>query len=128
MAEARFDPRVSAELVGATREGMLAGAFELQGALKQKLSEPGSGVQYAKRPTRSSAPGEPPAAQTGTLRRSVQVDDSAKDAVRIGTNLAYGRHTEFGTKRMAARPWFRQTLAANLERIAAAVVRGVGKS
>lgn len=63
----------------------------------------------------ASAPGEPPAVDTGTLRRAVQIDDSelrGKQVIRnrIGTALPYAKWLEFGTARMAPRPWARPSL------------------
>ena len=54
-----------------------------------------------------SAPGQPPAVQTGALRNSVvhQPATAANLVARVGTNLPYGKLLEFGTSRMAARPW-----------------------
>lgn len=55
-----------------------------------------------------SSPGEPPAVDTGTLRRSVQME--VQDAptliiVRVGTNLKYGLFLEIGTVHIQPRPW-----------------------
>lgn len=74
---------------------------------------PGSKRSYGSNP---SAPGEPPHKQFGHLRRSV-----AREVVglvgRVGTNLRYGRYLEFGTKKMAARPWLRRALAEKRDAI-----------
>lgn len=65
-----------------------------------------------------SAPGEPPAKQTGRLRASVAWEVAGLVA-RVGTNVRYGRWLEFGTSRMAARPWLRRALAETRGRILA---------
>lgn len=53
-----------------------------------------------------SAPGEPPRQRSGALADSVTVWPVAdRPAAEVGSDLAYGRHLEFGTRRMAARPW-----------------------
>jgi len=49
-----------------------------------------------------AAAGSPPAVASGDLAASIQVS-----AARVGTNLAYGHLLEFGTLKMAARPWLR---------------------
>jgi len=57
---------------------------------------------------RPSAPGQPPAVQTGRLRNSVvhQPATASTLVARAGTNLAYGKFLEFGTSRgIAPRPW-----------------------
>jgi len=78
---------------------------------------PASGRVYArylgrrggrlKRPRRhqASAPGEYPASDTGRLASSVQMDQQTRMRIYVGTRVKYGRHLEYGTSRMAARPW-----------------------
>ena len=66
-----------------------------------------------------SKPGETPAIQTGDLRRSIaQETDAANLVTRIGPrattgkgkSLKYARHLEFGTRKMAARPYMRPAI------------------
>ena len=59
------------------------------------------------------------AAAGGLHRRSGRLaasgfveDDSPALAIAVGTRLVHGRHLEFGTRRMAAKPWLRPALAA----------------
>lgn len=63
---------------------------------------------------RASAPGEPPAVDTGLLRGSIQIDPSglsqSMPTIRVGTNLVYARPLEYGTFRMAPRPYMRPAL------------------
>ena len=67
-----------------------------------------------------SAPGEPPRKRTGTLQKSVAFEVSWMNlgepvfTVRVGTNVPYGRFLEYGTRKMAARPWLRPGLAEYL--------------
>ena len=35
-------------------------------------------------------------------------------SVRVGTNVAYGAHLEFGTYKMARRPWLSKGLAESM--------------
>jgi len=68
-----------------------------------------------------SAPGEPPGAKTGTLRRSItwEIDKKGNELIgRIGTNLIYSLPLEFGTSKMSARPFLRPALEKNKGRIA----------
>jgi len=54
----------------------------------------------------ASRPGEPPNTDTGRLVQSIKFDFQDGGLTgRVGTNLKYGAHLEFGTKDMAARPW-----------------------
>lgn len=76
---------------------------------------PGTQVTYT-----ASAPGEPPAAQTGQLRNSVTAvveneDKSVKGIV--GTELMKGLHLEKGTSKMAPRPWLEPSFNKSLERV-----------
>jgi phage gpG-like protein len=57
--------------------------------------------------SRASAPGQFPMSDTGRLANSVDFNlpTSGRLTGEVGTNVIYGRHLEFGTSRMAARPW-----------------------
>ena len=52
----------------------------------------------------ASAPGQYPASDTGRLMGSINSEITPKEAI-VGTNLVYGMYLEFGTSRMAPRPW-----------------------
>lgn len=52
----------------------------------------------------ASAPGEYPASDTGRLMGSI-MSDIAPTVATVGTNIVYGQYLEFGTSKMAARPW-----------------------
>ena len=67
----------------------------------------------------SSAPGQYPASDTGRLASSVRMDVVGPTAYVVGTNVEYGPMLEFGTSRMAARPW----LLPSFERARAGVER-----
>lgn len=55
----------------------------------------------------ASAPGQYPASDTGGLAGSVRFElpQPGNMTGRVGTSVAYGPMLEFGTSRMAARPW-----------------------
>lgn len=60
----------------------------------------------------ASSPGEPPAVATGQLRQSVrtQVDNSSSMIIGyVGSTLIYAPCLEFGTRKMAARPWLKKS-------------------
>lgn len=68
---------------------------------------------------RASKPGDPPAPDTGALKRSAFIERTAKGA-RVGVAMAYGVPLEFGTTRagrsrnvvILPRPFMRPALAA----------------
>jgi hypothetical protein len=98
---------------------------------KVLLSMPGTGRVYVRGRGRghgrrggvmhrASAPGQPPAVDTGRLRASIthQVGGPVYNSqvgialyVRVGTGVAYARYLEFGTSRMAARPFLVRGIA-----------------
>ena len=55
-------------------------------------------------PHRASAPGDPPAVDTGRLRQSVRYEIAGNVGL-VGTDLDYGKKLQFGTRKVAARPW-----------------------
>ena len=74
-----------------------------------------------------SAPGEPPGKRTGTLGRGITHEVEKKpDSVvgRVGTNITYAIPLEFGTSKMAARPFMRPGLERNKERVARIMTSG----
>ena len=108
-----------------------------------KIQKPGSGRVYKKvrggkaggsrgRRTaknyiyhRASAPGQPPAPDTGHLRRSIQYEIYKRRHHVfgiVGTSVPYGKWLEFGTRRMKPRPFARPAL--DMER--ARVLRLIG--
>lgn len=52
-----------------------------------------------------SAPGEPPAVDTGTLANSIEGKPHIRGRTWHITGVEYGEFLEFGTPRMAARPF-----------------------
>lgn len=104
-------PQVEAAL----RKLVVATAAKVQGdAIRSIQRGPKSGRVYmhGKVAHRASAPGQPPATDTGNLATSIhRVNDGIQAAV--GTGLEYGKHLEFGTKNIAARPWLFPALESN---------------
>jgi HK97 gp10 family phage protein len=78
-----------------------------------------------------SLPNNPPAVDTGTLRRSITFDvgmDENKVTGRVGSTILdppYGAYLEFGTSRMIQRPWLRPALERNREVIKENIKEGV---
>jgi phage gpG-like protein len=84
-------------------------ATETQSLAVAGIMSGGGGKTYEKynprRTHTASAPGQYPASDTGRLASSVRTDVVGPTAYVVGTNVEYGPMLEFGTSRMAARPW-----------------------
>ena len=86
-------------------------------------------VTKAGKTHQASAPGEPPANDTGTLLNSINVAvDAKKLEATVGTKLGYGAHLEFGTTKMRARPWLHPALVANRRGILRRMAKVLNKS
>ena len=120
---------ISANIAGIER-GLKIAMIQLQTELRVKLSQVGSGAGYfggskGKGSYRTrSAPGQPPAVDTGTLRNSVQskpqyIAGTGMTSIVL-TGLVAGvnkdaripRWLEYGTSRMKARPFIAPSLEA----------------
>jgi len=77
---------------------------------RAKLSMKGGGD-----PHQPSAPGEPPHRDTGALAASIHVEKPKPMVRDIMDGVEYGIHLEFGTCRMAARPWLTPAVEAERE-------------
>ncbi len=107
----------------------------LQGDIQRAF--PGSGGPIGKlgvskkyRESHRSKPGEIPHVQSGDLKRSIRWQRDGKDKRRIGSTLrgsphSYAFYLEFGTRRMAPRPYMRPAMARNRTRLARILVGGM---
>ncbi len=104
----------------AVMDGLKAGAFLVQSTAQQSILAGGkSGRTYGKRGHRASAPGEPPANDTGTLVRGISVQVGSDDLSYDVNSLAdYAGFLEFGTSKMAPRPYLQPAAIVNLDKIA----------
>ena len=98
------------------RQRMFQAVNTVRNEVLETLSGSRSGRTYKVPGTQktytASAPGEPPAVQTGELRQSIstEVEGQGRDIVgRVGTDKIQGKMTEFGTRNMAPRPWLRKS-------------------
>lgn len=105
-------PLANSIAIEAAERGIRAATVEGQNILKADLlSRPGTGRLYQRGQTvehRASAPGEPPAPDTGELRRRIEVEVvRGRNEVRgvITANVEYAAALEMGTERMRARPF-----------------------
>jgi HK97 gp10 family phage protein len=109
--------------------GMERASAWLEGTVKRSF-KPGTGRKYrrGRKYHIASAPGRPPAVDTGRLRASIthEVHKEGDQIVGlVGTNVEYAPHLEFGTNKMAARPFLRPALFNNVPEIKRQIVLGV---
>lgn len=132
MAEVKVDLGALKGLAAEKAErGVKAAALQGEAILKADLlSRPGTGVLYGKH--RASAPGQPPAPDTGRLRASTQADTRVRrdggDLVgRVVANTEYAAALEVGTDRMVARPFLSRLKTEFGGRLAQAFKAGASK-
>jgi HK97 gp10 family phage protein len=104
-----------AAIVASVRAATLTGIVRGTEAVREEatslmLNSPRSGRIYQRRGVvhKSSGPGEPPAPDTGNLIRNIQTSvdpQTLSGNVNFGTQ--YSRHLEYGTIKMAPRPFAR---------------------
>lgn len=68
-----------------------------------------------------SAPGEPPNADTHRLDRSIETNQVAPLRVEVSANAPYAAALEFGTSKMAERPFMRPATARKRKEVTALV-------
>ena len=112
-----------------------AGALAVHGEMVRAIqSGPKTGRVYTRRGVRhqASAPGEAPATDTGSLFGSLAIEP---DPDGLGTKVLarsiYAMWLEFGTRRVAARPFFQRSFERHkkpIRRAIAAAVKAVLKA
>lgn len=95
-AIARRAPQLAHDLVGRT-------AHQIEAIIKVGMAEPKTGNMYGNH--QASAPGDMPAMDTGNLANSIMVEFEEPTIAVVYTNVDYSAHLEFGTMRMAPRPF-----------------------
>tara|TARA_Y100001937_G_C6914520_1_gene238931 strand:+ start:101 stop:550 length:450 start_codon:yes stop_codon:yes gene_type:complete len=114
------------------REVILGGAQLIRGeAIKSIQTGPKSGRVYQKynprRTHTASAPGQPPASDTGNLVSQIMVRQQTKDNVLVESNALYSSFLEFGTSKMLARPFLFPATERSRPKITQAVFNRVVK-
>ena len=75
-----------------------------------------------------SLPGQPPNEDTGHLRANIETEiiaGAAEPTVHVTSKARYAAYLEFGTSRMAARPYMRPATEKNREKVAGLVAEQV---
>ncbi len=110
-------PELFQKLEAAIGRFVVKGAGYIQGELRARLSEPGSGRVYRRggRTHQASAPGESPFNDSSNLTGSIETILGANMLeAKIGTPVGYALWLEDGTSRMAARPLWERTATESL--------------
>lgn len=124
------EPEIDAKLHDAIRSVLQQKAIEVESTVKRLVASGGGGREYktiifrkngklysfGKRVTHvASAPGTPPATDTGRLLGSVYHsigEDAQGQVAKVGYGAFYGIYLELGTRYMAPRPALRPALYA----------------
>jgi HK97 gp10 family phage protein len=85
--------RIARDLPGLTSNALAAVALDGEAYIKYSFG------------TSPSAPGDPPGVDTGKLRNSIRAEKETNTRWVITTDTEYAGHLEFGTSRMAPRPF-----------------------
>ncbi len=115
------------DLRGAVAKGLTAGAIVLQGEMKRNMGSESGGV-VGKTPTgrniyKASQPGHFPGIRTGNLRRSIISTKATPDRLIAAAGSAagkqdrYGLWLEFGTSKMAPRPWLLRSFNRSRQKV-----------
>lgn len=128
MAKVTLDMPALYALTDAKAEsGLRRAALQGEARLKMILSQPGSGRVYGRH--QASAPGSPPAPDTGQLRAATQADtqiqrDGEGLKGRIVANKDYAEALEKGTEKMAARPFLNVLITDHADELKQAFYAG----
>lgn len=124
------------QVIEAMRQAAFRGVVRGTEAVKTRMVErilqpPKTGRIYTRNTVQhqASAPGESPASDTGTLARNVTTTyDVANITGYINVSTAYAGALEFGTPRVAARPYARPALAEKVEEIRADIAAEIASA
>jgi len=108
----------------ALRKALLAGGMVAETFVKQSIQTgPKGGRSYkrGKKMHQASAAGQPPATDTGFLVNSIVTKAESDDTVLVSVGAEYGASLEYGTSRMAARPFLRPVADGKKDQILDAV-------
>jgi len=118
---------VTRGLKQALNRGLFIGANIVRNEMVAKITKgPKTGRVYVRRGIehQASAPGEPPASDTGRLVNSIDVDQNLNEisaTINVGAN--YAAALEFGTENMEPRPYARPSLNEKSEKVEDALVK-----
>lgn len=89
-------------------EVVIKTALDLQAWVRLEMAKPKTGREYRRGKKRvhvASAPGEAPAVDMGLLSNSIRVERTELLTAEVSAGTEYAEPLEFGTVKMAARPF-----------------------
>src|SRR5690606_14793221 len=94
----------------------------LRGAERRRAQQDGleAGARVVETYAKLAAP-----VDTGTLRDSIMLDEVTPERAILGPHVDYAEHVEFGTSRMAARPFMRPAVDEHEREIVDAIEAAV---
>lgn len=100
-------PKIRAELVPTVSAIIERGAYAIERRTKENMARPKSGRQYRRGSVVhvASAPGEPPAIDTGTLANSIRTTRLSALRYAVQASTIYSRMLYEGTTRIAPRQY-----------------------
>jgi len=114
--------RLPVDQVTGVGRAVALSALEVQGEARKSIQRgrrTGVIVRKGGKRHQRSAPGEPPKTDTGRLVSNIfAILDANQLGAEIGTDIRYGRHLEFGTRKMQPRPWLHPAFERMKPRIA----------
>lgn len=120
------------QVLTAVRKGVVTGLVRGTEAVREDatsriLSGPKTGRVYGRH--QASAPGESPASDTGALVNSITTSvDQAALTGNVNFGTGYSAFLEYGTSRMAPRPYARVSVIAKRDEITADIADEVKKA
>lgn len=110
------------------RRAINRGAAKVEGTARKKIMRgQKTGRVYGKH--RASAPGEPPASDTGNLQTSIDIDiDTDGMGASVIAVAAYAAMLEFGTSKMAPRPFLHPSLEEQRNGIVRDIAKEINKA
>lgn len=123
-AKRRIESMAGREKIELVGQALFAGGEMIKAEAARSITEGAvSGAGHV-----PSRPGEPPNEDTGTLRRNITVTQVGPLHVRVASNAPYSAHLEFGTSKMAARPFMGPAARAKKKAVVALVKGAIGRA
>jgi len=122
---------LGAGLDGAINKAIVRTANQVRGeAIKMISREVSSGRVYVRGNVihTASAAGDAPNTDEGILVGSIAVENPRRGTSFVGTSKDHGKYLEFGTSKMAARPWLRPAMERNQAKLTENITNAIKES